>query len=62
MLSLIRQIGLIDLTGRKDHIPACPKFGAEMVVRTAKQGENAGRTFFGCSKYPGCRGTVEIEG
>jgi restriction system protein len=51
-----------DRTNQGDYLTACPKCGAEMVVRTARQGENAGRTFFGCSKYPECRGTVKIEG
>ncbi|MBT9613031.1 MAG: topoisomerase DNA-binding C4 zinc finger domain-containing protein [Burkholderiales bacterium] len=31
-----------------------------MVMRTAKQGENVGRSFWGCSKYPKCRGIVPI--
>ena len=37
--------------------PACPACGAAMVKRTAKKGANAGATFWGCSTYPGCRGT-----
>lgn len=36
--------------------PLCPKCGSEMVLRTAKTGANAGNQFWGCSKYPGCRG------
>lgn len=39
-------------------IPTCPKCGAEMVRRVAKQGTNKGQTFFGCSSYPRCRGTL----
>ncbi len=37
---------------------ACPICQSEMVLRTAKRGANAGNTFFGCSKYPLCRGTL----
>lgn len=37
--------------------PTCPKCGAEMKLRTAKQGWNAGSHFWGCSRYPVCRGT-----
>lgn len=41
--------------------PVCPKCGAFMVQRTAKQGANAGNMFWGCSKYPQCRGIVPIN-
>lgn len=36
--------------------PSCPKCGSPMVWRTAKRGENAGASFWGCSQYPECRG------
>lgn len=38
--------------------PECPRCGAAMALRTARQGANAGNTFWGCSTYPKCRGTV----
>jgi restriction system protein len=41
--------------------PACPTCGAQMVRRVARRGANAGSEFFGCSKYPDCRGTRPIE-
>ena len=41
--------------------PACPKCGATMVTRTARQGANAGNTFWGCPKYPACKGVRQIE-
>jgi restriction system protein len=37
--------------------PACPVCGSRMVRRTAKKGANAGNAFWGCERYPGCRGT-----
>jgi restriction system protein len=37
--------------------PACPVCARPMVARTAKRGANAGRPFWGCTEYPGCRGT-----
>jgi hypothetical protein len=37
--------------------PECPVCGSRMVKRTAKKGGRTGETFWGCSKYPGCRGT-----
>lgn len=36
----------------------CPACGASMVKRIARKGENAGNSFWGCSKYPVCKGTV----
>ncbi len=38
--------------------PLCPICGCEMIKRTAKKGKNAGNTFWGCSKFPNCRGIV----
>ncbi|KKO47717.1 endonuclease [Arsukibacterium sp. MJ3] len=35
----------------------CPVCNSDMVLRTAKKGPNAGNQFFGCSRYPSCRGT-----
>ena len=32
-----------------DPIPDCPQCGKPMVLRTAKQGRNAGQSFWGCS-------------
>lgn len=37
-------------------VPACPICGSSMIQRTAKRGANAGKTFLGCLKYPGCKG------
>jgi uncharacterized membrane protein len=39
----------------------CPKCGNTLVLRTAKKGENAGKTFYGCSAYPKCRYIRNIE-
>lgn len=36
--------------------PACPQCGSSMVKRTARKGGNAGGEFWGCSKFPTCRG------
>ena len=40
--------------------PPCPVCGSPMVLRTARQGKNAGSQFLGCSAYPNCKGTVQI--
>lgn len=38
------------------HTPACPRCGAAMVRRVAKQGVHRGQAFYGCGSYPKCRG------
>ena len=40
--------------------PRCPKCGSDMVLRTAKRGDNQGGRFWGCSRYPECRGIISI--
>jgi restriction system protein len=40
--------------------PNCPKCGAEMKKRVARQGSNAGNQFWGCSGYPACKGVLPI--
>lgn len=38
-------------------IPPCPVCSKTMVRRSAKRGANAGSQFWGCTGYPGCKGT-----
>lgn len=38
----------------------CPLCGSPMVRREARRGANAGRAFYGCSRYPACRGIRAI--
>lgn len=38
--------------------PACPKCGQPMLRRTARQGPRTGQSFWGCSGYPDCKGTL----
>ncbi len=35
----------------------CPQCGSAMIRRVAKQGAGAGRAFWGCARFPKCRGT-----
>lgn len=41
--------------------PLCPHCGSSMMLRTARKGQNAGSQFWGCSKYPQCRGVRQLE-
>ena len=43
-------------SNRPARYPTCPLCGAEMRARNGRMGP-----FFGCSHYPGCRGTRPIE-
>lgn len=36
----------------------CPRCGSEMLLRTTKSGENAGKQFWGCSQFPKCRSVL----
>ena len=38
----------------------CPKCGANLKLRTVKNGNNAGDSFLGCENYPKCRFTKSI--
>lgn len=39
----------------------CAKCGSALVLRTARNGANAGSKFYGCTAYPKCRHTVPFE-
>lgn len=41
--------------------PTCPTCGAGMQRRLARRGANAGNEFWGCTRYPVCKGTRNIE-
>jgi restriction system protein len=40
--------------------PQCPRCGKEMVLRTARRGNQAGSKFWGCQGYPACKGTLPV--
>lgn len=48
-----------EVSGQRE--PACPRCGNSMVKRIAKQGSNAGGTFWGCIAFPACRGIASID-
>lgn len=37
--------------------PSCPNCSSQMVLRTARRGANVGGEFWGCTRYPACKGT-----
>ena len=42
--------------------PTCPKCASPMTKRVAKSGQRQGQAFWGCSKFPKCRGTLAVLG
>lgn len=38
----------------------CPRCGGGIVLREAKKGRNIGKKFWGCEKFPRCRGKITI--
>lgn len=40
--------------------PLCPICNSAMIMRTAKRGANAGNAFFGCSRFPSCKGVQSL--
>ncbi|SMF03281.1 restriction endonuclease [Pseudogulbenkiania subflava] len=41
-------------------VPVCPSCASPMVLRTAQKGERAGEKFWGCSRFPACRGIRKV--
>ena len=35
----------------------CPRCGNDLIIRTARRGQNAGSQFYGCTSYPRCKYT-----
>lgn len=46
--------------GVRPAAPVCPSCGAVMMRRVARKGASSGREFWGCSRYPGCKGIRQI--
>lgn len=45
----------------KSASPRCPDCGGAMTRRVSHKGHYAGKPFWGCTRYPQCRGIVPIE-
>ena len=45
----------------KEDKKICPRCGKDLILRTAKRGDNAGNQFYGCSGYPKCRYIQGVE-
>ena len=64
LVKLIRSAQQAGAMQSKPEVPdesstSCPTCGSSMVARIAKRGNKAGSKFWGCSRYPECRGIRE---
>ena len=44
-----------------NRIPSCPECGGVMALREVKKGPDAGKQFWGCKRFPGCRGIMNVN-
>ena len=44
-----------------ESVPNCPRCDRPMVLRTVRKGANAGSGFWGCTEFPRCRGTLQVQ-
>ena len=42
--------------------PTCPQCGSPMVMRETRNGSNVGKMFWGCPRFPACRGMRKMGG
>ena len=56
----VRHVKNIVADKENNNIPSCPKCGGSMVLRETKRGQNIGRKFWGCAKFPQCRSIMNI--
>ena len=61
---LVKRIGLRRSALPKEKTPvqdrSCPTCHSPMVLRMARKGPTPGAQFWGCSRFPACRGTLPI--
>lgn len=51
----------LEARAEAENAPDCPDCGKPMLRRHARAGRNAGKTFWGCTAFPDCKGIREIE-
>ena len=56
-----RTQGRKPVRANKANSPPCSLCGQVMVQRTARKGPKAGQSFWGCSGYPDCKGTLPVS-
>jgi hypothetical protein len=57
----VKDTGSLRATHQSDSVPMCPVCGRMMVLRIYREGEKAGKKYYGCMDNPHCPGVVEIR-
>lgn len=57
----VKQTHIDNVRRRFDSVEVCPRCGGRLVLRTARKGPRAGSRFYGCSNYPRCKYTRNID-
>lgn len=57
----VKDTGPLRATSKADSVPMCPVCGRMMVLRIHRNGENAGKKYYGCMDNPHCPGAVELR-
>lgn len=57
---MLRSATVIGTSTPVPSAPSCPRCGARMVRRVARQGRSAGEAFWGCETFPRCRATAPV--
>jgi hypothetical protein len=60
MVAPITQAGVVPPAASVTSIPVCPVCGSPTALRRARRGSHAGEHFWGCTRFPSCRGMIAI--
>lgn len=56
----VRHVKTLVEENQQSNDNSCPTCGMPMTLRTARQGDNQGKQFWGCSAYPRCRTVKQL--
>lgn len=56
----VRHVKKIIADKENNNIASCPKCGGSMILRETKKGQDIGKKFWGCTKFPQCRGILNV--
>lgn len=63
VLDVLQEVAIEPTSEEKNKVttPECPKCHKPMVERVSKKGDTKGNTFWGCSDFPKCKSTLQVE-
>ncbi len=60
-IAKVKETGPRRASSKTDSVPMCPVCSRMMVLRIHRDGENAGKEYYGCPNNPYCPGMVELR-